>query len=336
MENSNKIVPPHLNAEVYRTDTTGTSTMFYLDYLRIHEDGSTLIGCSELTGRYWNGAADVFKSVNEAGQRQKSEKRAINLQSGTSDGCFVNSSKKILLCEDSGAVSIWCTSDEDQHNAWHQWTEEVSAAEHDNAALAVDCLSPDAEYVTVGADGHGKVWDIERMICIRNYSAAHSKPIYGVSVRPNSNTDFATCSMDQYVSLWDQNVDKPVLDLYQNNCGVRCLQWIDVNKIIFGDEAGILSIVDVRSLETTLNITEFPAAIHKIAIHPECNKVAVCCDNKTVTVCDISEDTKVKTTYQKSQAHNNFVRGVAWDVKDDKILHSLGWDGEIKSHTVMC
>ena len=37
MDNSNKIVPPHLNAEIYRTDTTGTSTQSYYDYIRLHE-----------------------------------------------------------------------------------------------------------------------------------------------------------------------------------------------------------------------------------------------------------------------------------------------------------
>lgn len=37
MDNSNKIVPPHLNAEIYRTDATGTNTQSYLDYIRLHE-----------------------------------------------------------------------------------------------------------------------------------------------------------------------------------------------------------------------------------------------------------------------------------------------------------
>lgn len=36
MEDSNKIIPPHLNAEVYRTDTTGAGNISYLDYLRFH------------------------------------------------------------------------------------------------------------------------------------------------------------------------------------------------------------------------------------------------------------------------------------------------------------
>lgn len=36
MENSNKIIPPHLNAEVYRTDTTGACSISYLDYIRLH------------------------------------------------------------------------------------------------------------------------------------------------------------------------------------------------------------------------------------------------------------------------------------------------------------
>lgn len=61
----------------------------------------------------------------------------------------------MLLCEDSGAVSIWTTPEEKQ--AWQLWKEEKSVSEHDNAALAVDCLDPGKEYVTVGADGNAKV-----------------------------------------------------------------------------------------------------------------------------------------------------------------------------------
>ena len=49
------------------------------------------------------------------------------------------------------------------------------------------------------------------MICVRNYSAAHSMMINALSVRPKSTTEFATGSMDQYITLWDDNVDKPVL-----------------------------------------------------------------------------------------------------------------------------
>lgn len=49
------------------------------------------------------------------------------------------------------------------------------------------------------------------MICIRNYSLAHSASVADVSVRPNSTTSFASGSLDMYVTLWDDNIDKPVL-----------------------------------------------------------------------------------------------------------------------------
>lgn len=49
------------------------------------------------------------------------------------------------------------------------------------------------------------------MICMRNYNAAHNRAICGVAVRPNSITSFATASLDQYVTLWDDNIVKPVI-----------------------------------------------------------------------------------------------------------------------------
>ncbi|KAM3963538.1 methylosome protein WDR77 [Aphomia sociella] len=330
MENSNKIVPPHLNAEVYRTDTTGTSTVSYLDYIRIHEDNSVLIGCSELTGRYWNGGAGVYENIEEGRKCHNKNKKCIYLTSGTADGCFIGNSNKVLLCEDSGSVSVWSTTCDD---AWKLWNEEVSAAEHDDAALAVDCLVPEKEYITVGGDGNIKIWDINEMICIRNYSAAHSMAICDVSIK--SNSTFATASLDEYITLWDDNVSKPVLDLVKNDCGVRCLQWIDDNRLVYGDEAGVLSLVDARSPETTIKLSEFPAAIHKLVPHKETHKMGICCDNKIVSVCSVSEDEKLKVVYHDRHMHKNYVRGMAWGVNEDNVLHTLGWDGEIQTHNIV-
>ncbi|KAJ8725576.1 hypothetical protein PYW08_003759 [Mythimna loreyi] len=330
MDNSNKIVPPHLNAEIYRTDTTGTNTISYLDYIAIHSDGSVLVGSSELTGRYWNGGVSVYKSIANAKCIQTEEKRSIPLSSGTADGCFIGTSTKVLTCEDSGAVTVWTN----KNDAWNQWKEEISVAEHDNAALAVDCLEPERLYVTTGADGNAKVWDVTDMICIRNYSAAHSMSINALSVRPKSTTNFATGSMDQYVTLWDDNVDKPVLEVLKNDCCIRCLSWIDENRLVVGDEAGLLRLLDIRNLETEIKITEFPAPVHKLAVHPDGDKVAVCCDTKIVTVCQVEENSEPKVIYHDRHMHSNFVRGAAWDIEDKTTLHTVGWNGELKSHNV--
>ncbi|XP_075969468.1 methylosome protein WDR77-like [Anticarsia gemmatalis] len=333
MENSNKIVPPHLNAEIYRTDTTGTSTLSYLDYIRIHSDGSILVGSSELTGRYWNGGASIYKDINEARKIQTEEKLSIPLTSGSADGCFIESSNKVFLCEDSGAVSVWTR--EEQPNAWNQWTEQITVSEHDDIAFAVECLDPGQHYVTVGGDGHAKVWDIQDLICVKNYLAAHSLMIYAVAVKPKSRTCFATGSMDQCVTLWDENVDKPVLDLLNNDCGIRCLAWIDDHRLVAGDEAGVLRLIDVRNTETDVKIAEFPAAVHKLSVHSECDKVAVCCDNKIVSVCDTTQTPATSVIYHDRHRHTNYVRGLAWDLEDKKTLHSVGWNGEIKSHNVV-
>ncbi|KAL4702513.1 hypothetical protein ACJJTC_001398 [Scirpophaga incertulas] len=331
MDNSNKIIPPHLNAQVYRTDTS-TNTISHLDYLHIHPDDGVLIGCSELTGRYWNGGATICKSIEEAYKQCNAEKKSISLTTGTADGCFLGNSTKVLLCEDNGTVSIWSFSNGD---VWQQWEREAFASEHDNAVLAVDCLESRKEYVTSGADGNVKVWDVNEMLCIQNYIMAHSLAIYSVSVKPKSDKLFATGSQDQYVTLWDKNTDKSVSDLAKNNSNVRCLQWLDENNVIFADEGGVLSLIDIRKTNDIVKLSEFPAAVHRILIHPESRKVAVCCDNKIVSVCDITTDLKANVIYHERHMHNNFVRGLAWDLNNNKTLHSLGWDGEIKTHKIV-
>uniref|UniRef100_A0A2H1WH14 SFRICE_003040 n=1 Tax=Spodoptera frugiperda TaxID=7108 RepID=A0A2H1WH14_SPOFR len=333
MDNSNRIVPPHLNAEIYRTDTTGTTTLSYLDYIKIHSDGSVLVGSSELTGRYWNGGVSVYKSIAEAQSIKTEDKRSISLCSGTADGCFIGSSNKLLICEDSGAVSVWVKNG-DQQSAWSQWREDLSVAEHDNAVLAVDCLEPERLYATAGADGNVKVWDINDMICIRNYSAAHSMIVNAIAVKPKSAHSFATGSMDQYVTLWDENTDKAVLDIMKNDCSIYCLAWLDENRLAVGDEAGVLHLIDIRNTESKMKIAEFPAAVHKLVVHPDSDKVAVCCDNKIVTVCKVEENCEPKIIYHDRHMHSNYVRGAAWDIEDKNTLHTVGWNGELKSHSI--
>ncbi|XP_068629900.1 methylosome protein WDR77-like [Battus philenor] len=330
MENSNKIVPPHLNAEVYRTDTTGTRTLSYLDYIRFHSDGTVLIGCSELSGRYWDGGANIYKKDAEEEDCINLERKNINLTSGTAVGCFVENSDRVFLCEDSGAVSIWTMQDD----VWKQWDEELSVAEHDDAVLSLDCLQPGKEYVTTGADGSVKVWDIYDLICIRNYSSAHTMAVNTVSVRPKSQTTFATGSLDQFISLWDENVSQPVCDVLQNDCGIRCLKWLDENSLIFGDDAGTLSLLDVRMPGRSTKLTQFPAAVHQFEFQPESNKLAVCCDNKILTVCEITEETNVKVTHEDRNTHKGFIRGIAWDPNDTNVLYSVGWNGEFFKRNV--
>ncbi|RVE50122.1 hypothetical protein evm_005328 [Chilo suppressalis] len=70
-------------------------------------------------------------------------------------------------------------------------------------------------------------------------------------------------------------------------------------------------------------------------IHPEGEKVAICCDNIIVTVCDILNCDNAKVIYHDRHMHSNYVRGLAWDLEESKTLHTLGWDGEIKTHHVI-
>ncbi|CAK1552119.1 unnamed protein product [Leptosia nina] len=327
-EISNKFIPPHLNAEIYRTETSGTYTHSYLDFIDVHKDGSILVGCSELTGRYWNGGACIFDETTESFFRKTNVKCDINLTSSTADGCFTGDCNKVILCEDTGTISIWSKSDD----AWKVWKEELSVAEHDGPALAIECLDLDRLYVTAGGDGNVKVWDLqENMICLRNYFGAHSMQINSIGVKPMSQSHFVTGSTDTYISLWDEHTSKPVYDVIENDCGIRCLQWIEENKIIFGDEAGVLGLIDLRNSDNVVKLHEFPASVHQISYNPESKKLAVCCDNKIVTVFNMSDEAK---HIYDSKVHSKFVRGLAWSKTDGNILHSVGWDGEVKKHTV--
>lgn len=56
-----------------------------------------LIGCSELTGRYWNGGAIIHTSVSEGKNPQNIPKKNIHLSSGTADGCFLGKLDKVHM-----------------------------------------------------------------------------------------------------------------------------------------------------------------------------------------------------------------------------------------------
>lgn len=58
------------------------------------------------------------------------------------------------------------------------------------------------------------------------------------------------------------------VDLARNDCGIRCLQWLDENRLVYGDDAGVLRLLDIRNDEP-LKLTEFPAAVHKLAYNAE-------------------------------------------------------------------
>ncbi|KAJ0181622.1 hypothetical protein K1T71_002344 [Dendrolimus kikuchii] len=330
MINGKKIIPPHLNAEFYRTFVPKRSFISGLDYIRINSDGAVLIGSSDHTARNLTGQASIYNTATDACQQQNFNPKSIFLTSGTNDGCFIKNSDKVFLCEDSGAVSVWAKS-ESKH-IWHEWVEDISVAEHDDAALVVDCLSPGKEYVTAGADGNIKVWDVSVLVCMQNYVCAPGYPVYGLAVRPQSHTDFASGSMDQYLNLWSENTEKSTLELHVSDCSIRCLAWLNENQLIFGNEAGTLKFVDIRNPDIITKLTEFPAAVHRLAVHPDCSKVAVCCDNKIVSVCEITEGINCKVGYHDRHLHTEFVRGLAWDVEDKNLLHSVGWGGEIKTH----
>ncbi|RVE50121.1 hypothetical protein evm_005327 [Chilo suppressalis] len=187
MENSNKIVPPHLNAEVYRSDTTSVNTVSYLEYLYLHPVNGVLIGCSELTGRYWNGGASIYKSVNEAQKNHNERKKCINLASGTTDGCFIGNFSKVLLCEDNGTVSVWSTINDE---VWKLWSQETSVSEHDDAVLLVDCIQSEKEYVTAGADANEDTTAKEDVgTTIRNDDNPSSNTVLATKKRKKNSDD---------------------------------------------------------------------------------------------------------------------------------------------------
>ncbi|CAF4773527.1 unnamed protein product [Pieris macdunnoughi] len=329
MEPSNRLIPPHLNAETYRMETSGTYTHAYLDFVRVHKDGHILVGCSELTGRYWNGGACILPNDQESDFQKTNFKRDINLASTTADGCFSGSSDKVILCEDTGAISIWSKSED----AWSTWKEDLSVAEHDGPALVIECLDSDRLYVSAGGDGNVKVWDIrDNMICLRNYNSAHSMQVNTIGVKPMSQKHFVTGSLDGFISVWDEHTNKPVYDVIENNCGVRCLLWIEENKLLFGDESGQLSLIDLRDSKSVIKLHEFPAPVHRIAFNPRSSNIAVCCDNQILSVFHIDGE-KLNLVYER-KAHQDCIRGLAWDESELNALHTVGWDGELKKHII--
>lgn len=60
-----------------------------------------------------------------------------------------------------------------------------------------------------------------------------------------------------------------VSDLLKNDCCIRCLAWVNEHCLVAGDEAGVLHFIDIRNTDNVVKLAEFPAAVHKVAMHPE-------------------------------------------------------------------
>lgn len=59
-----------------------------------------------------------------------------------------------------------------------------------------------------------KVWDISELMATQSFNSAHIDAITCVDVKPESNTEFVSTSMDCEGLLWDLRQGKPAQSMY--------------------------------------------------------------------------------------------------------------------------
>lgn len=320
-------------SDLYRNFTPAAcpfQTEKHLDFVEVSEDGYMLLGTSNLTGRYWTGSVWYFmKAVAEKDVCLT----GVDCCTGVTDGKFLDSKQKVVIGEDSGAVTVlYVTQLEDDRT--YQFRPVATRNDHDNTVLSISVSTDKTKIVTGGMDMCIKVWNIDELITEHTYRPAHCDHVTSVAFCPDStNCVFASCSLDGCLLLWDIRQSKPAKVLIDTpDEGLSAVVWQpgQENFLTVGTVLGNLRSLDIRTGNILAKTRPFRRPIHRLA-SAYTSWLAVCADSNEVKVLDCRSE-NLDTLYNDDR-HTDFIRGLSWHPQL-KTLITCGWDKRVLSHSI--
>lgn len=324
---------PNRLSDLYRNFTPAAvpfQSEKHLDFVEISEDGNMLLGSSNLTGRYWTGSVWYF---TEAVPEKDTCLTGVDCTTGVNDGKFLDRNKKVVIGEDSGAVTVLYLKElEDDHT--YQLKPIATRNDHDSSVLSISASSDKTKIVTGGMDMCIKLWNIDDLITEHTYRPAHCDHVTNVAFRPDS-TDcvFASCSLDGCLLLWDIRQPRPATVLLETPVeGLSAVVWQpgQENFLTVGTVLGNIKSLDIRTANVFAKTHPFRRPIHRLA-STYISLLAVCADSNEVKVLDCRSE-MLDTIYSDSR-HSDFVRGLSWHPQLQTLL-TCGWDKRILSHSI--
>lgn len=325
-------VEPNRNAEAYRNlqqlPVTG-SVLKYLDFLEIAEDGSTLLGCSNLTGRFWCGSLWYFDSAELTPDVNKCL-AAVECETGVCDGKFLQDKHKIVVGEDSGVIQVLALIESEDKNSFH-FTCLGSACEHDDSVSSLSTFNDKKKVVSGSFDCSIKVWDIEAVAPEHTYRPAHTHHVTSVTTSPLDRCLLASTSLDGTSLLWDTRKSQPSSVLLRD-IGFTSVDWhpLKAELVAVGSTTGDIFTVDVRHpKEPVITLTGFSRPVHKLRFSSCRDVLAACAESTEVKVFGFKNNTA--TEIYSDDRHQDFVRGIAWHQRDTS-FYTCGWDKQVLHH----
>ena len=165
-------------------------------------DGHMILGCSNLTGRFWIGSLWYYRDPNEAPSVEKSL-TGVDFDNGLVDGFFIDN-KNLVVALDNGGIETVRLSFSDENteaNSFFYLERSRSVQEHDDLITGL-VATPD-KLITASYDRSFVQLEKETLKLIARLDNAHSDLITNLTVNSKNFDMICTSSNDGTVSLWD-------------------------------------------------------------------------------------------------------------------------------------
>lgn len=249
---------PNYNAFEYRQQPVEykMEMLPFLEFIAKSDGGTFVIGCNEYVRRLQYGNIFGFESpeiLENAISEGDITRAAFRLQAYTPINAVEFVEENVLLLgEFSGGLHLYSLrSDMRPTNTEGYCLFLVgSKREHRGALRSCEVFKSKRQKVVTGDSlGTLKLWDISSsdLTSIHTLRYAHSDSILGIATSKENDETFATCSSDKSVSLWDMRETRPAIYLLKEHSQVlKCIQWLDENRVLIGDRTGKILVVDQK------------------------------------------------------------------------------------------
>ena len=171
-----------------------------------------------------------------------------------------------------------------------------------------------------------KLWDVQTGVCLQTMQA-HSSSVGEAIFTPNGQL-IVSCSQDSTVRMWATvpTGDWHCIRVLQGHKNMYSLAVNATgNKLISGDNEGMLKFWDVESGECLKTLTSIPKAFRTLAFHSDGNLLASSGDDRKIRLWDINIPRCTSTI----SAHGMAVWHVAFPPQGD-LLASCSMDSTVK------
>ncbi|KAF8783084.1 methylosome protein 50-like [Argiope bruennichi] len=296
----------------------------HLDAIHCTSDGRIILGSSNLAGRYWNGSLFCFPTVEDAPHIEKCL-TGIEVSAGICDMEYLNKDY-VALGLDSGGLEVYKFDSEPANFSWV-----FGVCEHDDFISSLSLNADKSSLVTAGADKCVKIWDVESWGTTATYRPVHGGIIWQVACSSEDSNLFLTCGQDGNILLFDLRLPKPASIMDNNSLKDEptALTWQigSPSSYVVGDASGLVALKDIRNTGTVCSWNPHKRRICRLLFSKSKPWLASIADDTDVCVTEIGES---PTEVYKNDDHQDFVRGLTWNEKNELI--SCGWDKKVLKH----